>query len=186
MPISATLDKLLATVSLRPHGTRGLMALNRLFATQVDPILRPERCVICLSSEITQTRERRSIMFRGESEAGYQPAAIRLASVRTFNPPKVLGVVPQACLDTLIVFGVFADAPFLVDILEIATEFWPARISLLEVEVHIQLAIEELIDWRLAVDSSSWVTVPVPYCWTDRIVSTCAFVGSVNLTHFHH
>ena len=85
-------------------------------------------------------------MFRSEAQARNQPSAIRLSSIRALDPPQILLVVPQGCLDISVVSGVLADVPLLVDILEVTAKFWPCRIPLLEVEVHIQLTVEELVD----------------------------------------
>jgi len=73
---------------------------------------------------------------------------------RTLHPPLVLRLVPNCGLDILVVLRVLADLPFLVDIFEVAAKLRPCRVPLLEVEVHVQLFVEQLIYRAFAIDPS--------------------------------
>jgi hypothetical protein len=92
-------------------------------------------------------------MLRSKPKARDQPATVSLTAIRTLNPPLVLLIVPQRSLNVLVILDMGVDIPLLVHVLKVAPELGPGGISLLEVVVHVQLPVEERVDWRLAVHS---------------------------------
>lgn len=62
----------------------------------------------------------------------------------------------------LVELGILLYLPDFFNMIEISSKVFPASISLLECEVFPQLLVEELVDWRITVNTSSWIAVPVP------------------------
>lgn len=62
----------------------------------------------------------------------------------------------------LVELSVLLHLPNFLDVVEVSSQFLPASVSLLECEVFPQLLVEELVDGRIAVNTSSWIAVPIP------------------------
>ena len=112
--------------------------MDSLLPFRVDTILRPKRSVIELASKVSDTRKWWSVMLRSKTQAWNQPTAINLSSICAFDPPLMLLVIPQRCLDVLVVLDMVIDPPFLIDVLEVAAQFRPRRIAFFKGVIHVQ------------------------------------------------
>lgn len=82
-------------------------------------MLRPVGRVIDVALEIAQARERWLVVFGGEPNTREKPASVELGPVGTFNIPFVFLVVPNGCLDVLVVLDVGFCIPLLLNVAEI-------------------------------------------------------------------
>jgi hypothetical protein len=52
--------------------------------------------------------------------------------------------------------------PLLVYMIEIATQLFPASVAFFEREIIPELFVEQLVNWRVCIDSGSRINIPVP------------------------
>ena len=78
------------------------------------------------------------------------------------NLPNTLALVELGAVDSRVELTVFANAPFLIDMVEILSQLDPGREFLVEIPVLPQLGIGELVDRADAVDARARIAIPVP------------------------
>ena len=75
-------------------------------------------------------------------------------------------LVENGAVDVFVEGNILFDIPFVFDMSKVSPQFLPVRIPLLESKVFPELLVEQLVNGRVAVDSSSWIAVPIP---SDKI-----------------
>ncbi|KAH9845394.1 hypothetical protein Tdes44962_MAKER06679 [Teratosphaeria destructans] len=125
-------------------------------------MLRPDSSVVDIPPEVAEPRDRRAVLLGSEANARYEPSSVDLAAIRALNEPLLPLLVELRSVYVLAVFCVLINLPLLLDEFKVATELWPAGITLLERKLLPKLFVEKLVDRGIAVDAGARIAVPVP------------------------
>lgn len=105
--------------------------------------------VMYLALELIQALVWWDILLRRETDGRDEVATVCHTPIRTFDFP-LAGLFVKLCASHhTIVFRVLANLQLLVEVLEVASQFPPTGISLLERKVLPDFLVEELVDGRI-------------------------------------
>ena len=86
-------------------------------------------------------------------------------------------------VNVLVELGILPHLPFIFHMTEVPSQLLPAGISLLKCERFPKFLVEELVDRCVAIDASSWITIPVPTSLGNQLICFAYHgvdVGSIN------
>tara|TARA_R110002060_G_scaffold16254_3_gene22579 strand:+ start:1225 stop:1761 length:537 start_codon:yes stop_codon:yes gene_type:complete len=125
-------------------------------------VLWPDCGVVDLAFEVAEVLDRRCVLLRGESNTWNEPPTGYFGTIRAFYVPAIGALIESSAVHVFVKLRVLVHFPHFLDVIEISSELLPSSISLLECKVLPELFVEELVNGRIAVDTSSWIAIPVP------------------------